>query len=101
MKESIQVYLFVFAIVAVMAFLLSGVFANIVVIDNSNSTKLTAIEDDSFEPHQIENVKVIVPKVQNKTQTNNNNTTILNNITNGIIEVVDEVIPKPTGGQVG
>ena len=97
MKESIQVYLFVFAIVAVMAFLLSGVFANIIVIDNSNSTKLTAIEDDSFEPHQIENVKVIVPKVQNKTQTNNN-TTILNNITNGIIEVVDEVIPKPAGG---
>ncbi|WP_407431651.1 hypothetical protein [Methanobrevibacter sp.] len=100
MKESIQVYLFVFAIVAVMAFLLSGVFANIVVIDNSNSTKLTAIEDDSFEPHQIENVKVIVPKAQNKTQTNNN-TTILNNITNGIIEVVDEVIPKPGGGQIG
>ena len=97
MKESIQVYLFVFAIVAVIAFFLSGVFANIVVIDNSNSTKLTAIEDDSFEPHQIENVKVIVPKVQNKTYTNNN-TTIINNITNGIIEVVDEVIPKQVGG---
>lgn len=93
MKESIQVYLFVFAIVAVMAFFLSGVFANIVVIDNSNSTKLTAIEDDSFEPHQIENVKVIVPKVQNKNYTNNN-TTIISNITNGIIEVVDEVIPN-------
>ena len=93
MKESIQVYLFVFAIVAVIAFFLSGVFANIVVIDNSNSTKLTAIEDDSFEPHQIENVKVIVPKVQNKNYTNNN-TTIISNITNGIIEVVDEVIPS-------
>ena len=93
MKESIQVYLFVFAIVAVIAFFLSGVFANIVVIDNSNSTKLTAIEDDSFEPHQIENVKVIVPKVQNKNYTNNN-TTIISNITNGIIEVVDEVIPN-------
>lgn len=91
MKESTQVYLFVFAIVAVTAFLLSGVFANIVVIDNSNSTKLTAIEDDSFEPHDIHNVQVIVPKVENKTTTHsNNNTTLIRNITNDIIEVADD-----------
>ena len=89
MKESTQVYLFVFAIVAVTAFLLSGVFANIVVIDNSNSTKLTAIEDDSFEPHEIHNVQVIVPKPVNKTQPSNNTSTITN-ITNDIIEVADD-----------
>ena len=89
MKESVQVYLFVFAIVAVIAFFLSGVFANIVVIDNSNSTKLTAIENDSFEPHEIEKVKVIVPKPQNKT-TNTTNKTTITNITNDIIEVADD-----------
>ncbi|MBR0370927.1 MAG: hypothetical protein IJH63_09480 [Methanobrevibacter sp.] len=85
MKQSTKVYLLIFIIIAVMAFVLSSVFANVVVIDNTNTKKLTAIEDDGFEPHDIKNVEVIVPKVQNTTQ----NTTTLKNITDDIIEVAD------------
>lgn len=88
MKESIQVYLFVFAIIAVIAFLLSGVFAHIFVIDNTNSTKLTAIENNSFEPHEIEHVQVITQTVVNHTQPTNN-TTVVENYTNNVIETTD------------
>ncbi len=85
MKQSTKVYLLIFLIIAVMAFVLSSVFASVAVIDNTNTKKLTAIEDDGFEPHDIKNVEVIVPKVQNTTQ----NTTTLKNITDDIIEVAD------------
>ena len=85
MKQSTQVYLLIFLIIAVMAFIFSSVFASVADIDNTNTTKLTAIEDDGFEPHDIKNVEVIVPKVQNTTQ----NTTTLKNITDDIIEVAD------------
>ena len=87
MKQSTQVYLLIFLIVSVMAFVLSGVFASVVTIDNTNSTKLTAIQDDSFEPHNINNVQVIVPKVENQT---NNNTTSFENFTNNVIDIAND-----------
>ena len=89
MKERTKVYLIIFLILAVMAFVLSSAFASVFVIDNSNAKKLTAIEDDSFEPNEIHNVQVIVPKTDNTTRQTNNTTTI-KNITNNIIEVADE-----------
>ena len=87
MKQSTKVYLLIFLIIAVLAFVLSSVFANVLVIDNTNSTKLTAIEDDGFEPHDVKNVEVIIPKIQNTTKSNN--TTIIQNLTDDIIEVAD------------
>lgn len=98
MKQSTQVYLLIFLIIAVMAFVLSSVFASVLVIDNTNTTKLTAIEDDGFEPHDIKNVEVIVPKVQNTTQ---NNTTTIKNITNDIIEVADNTWNSLVGEPYG
>ena len=89
MKETTKVYLITFLILAVMAFVLSSAFASMFVIDNSNSKKLTAIEDDSFEPHDIKDVQVIVPKTQNTTR-NTSNTTTIGNLTNNIIEVADD-----------
>lgn len=89
MKETTKVYLITFLILAVMAFVLSSAFASMFVIDNSNSKKLTAIEDDSFEPHDIKDVQVIVPKTQNTTR-HTNNTTTIGNLTNNIIEVADD-----------
>ena len=89
MKETTKVYLITFLILAVMAFVLSSAFASMFVIDNSNSKKLTAIEDDSFEPHDIKDVQVIVPKTQNTTR-NTSNTTTIENLTNNIIEVADD-----------
>ncbi|MBR6024287.1 MAG: hypothetical protein IK044_04890 [Methanobrevibacter sp.] len=90
MKETTKVYLITFLILAVMAFVLSSAFASVFVIDNSNSKKLTALEDDSFEPHEIKDVQVIVPKAQNTTRNTTNTTTTIENLTNNIIEVADD-----------
>ncbi|WP_058738923.1 hypothetical protein [Methanobrevibacter millerae] len=78
-----------------MAFVLSSVFASVVTIDNTNSTKLTAIQDDSFEPHNIQNVQVIVPKVENNT---NNNTSSIENFTNNVIDVANNTWNNIWGG---
>lgn len=87
MKQSTKGYLLIFLIVSVMAFVLSSVFASVVTMDNTNSTKLTAIQDDSFEPHDIKNVQVIIPKVENKTY---NNTSSFENFTNNVIDVAND-----------
>ena len=93
MKQSTKGYLLIFLIVSVMAFVLSSVFASVVTIDNTNSTKLTAIQDDSFEPHNIQNVQVIVPKVENNT---NNNTSSIENFTNNVKDVIECEIKRQT-----
>ncbi|MEE0024762.1 hypothetical protein [Methanobrevibacter sp.] len=90
MKESTKVYLIIFLILAVLAFVLSSVCASILDIDNSNAKKLTAIEDDSFKPNEINNVQVIIPKTQNTTQKHTNNTTVITNLTDSIIEIADD-----------
>ncbi|ALT68610.1 hypothetical protein sm9_0819 [Methanobrevibacter millerae] len=95
MKQSTKGYLLIFLIVSVMAFVLSSVFASVVTIDNTNSTKLTAIQDDSFEPHNIQNVQVIVPKVENNT---NNNTSSIENFTNNVIDVANNTWNNIWGG---
>ena len=95
MKQSTKGYLLIFLIVSVMAFVLSSVFASVVTIDNTNSTKLTAIQDDSFEPHNIQNVQVIVPKVENNT---NNNTSSIENFTNNGIDVANNTWNNIWGG---
>ena len=95
MKQSTKGYLLIFLIVSVMAFVLSSVFASVVTIDNTNSTKLTAIQDDSFEPHDIKNVQVIIPKVENKTY---NNTSSFENFTNNVIDVANNTWNNIWGG---
>ena len=95
MKQSTKGYLLIFLIVSVMAFVLSSVFASVVTIDNTNSTKLTAIQDDSFEPHNIQNVQVIVPQVENNT---NNNTSSIENFTNNVIDVANNTWNNIWGG---
>lgn len=98
MKQSTKVYLLIFLIVSVMAFVLSSVFASVVIIDNTNSTKLTAIQDDSFEPHDIKNVQVIIPKVENKTY---NNTSSFENFTNNVIDVANDTWNNIWGDSFG
>lgn len=88
MKQSTSVYVIIFLIIAVIAFLLSNVFASVLVIDTSNSTKLATIEDDGFQPVEIEHVKVIIPKVEN----NNTTTTTIENITENIRQVANNVL---------
>ena len=98
MKQSTKGYLLIFLIVSVMAFVLSSVFASVVIIDNTNSTKLTAIQDDSFEPHDIKNVQVIIPKVENKTY---NNTSSFENFTNNVIDVANDTWNNIWGDSFG
>ena len=98
MKQSTKGYLLIFLIVSVMAFVLSSVFASVVTIDNTNSTKLTAIQDDSFEPHNIQNVQVIVPKVENNT---NNNTSSIENFTNNVLDVANDTWNNIWGDSFG
>ena len=98
MKQSTKVYLLICLIVSVMAFVLSSVFARVVTIDNTNSTKLTAIQDDSFEPHDIKNVQVIIPKVENKTY---NNTSSFENFTNNVIDVANDTWNNIWGDSFG
>ena len=81
-----------------MAFVLSSVFASVVIIDNTNSTKLTAIQDDSFEPHDIKNVQVIIPKVENKTY---DNTSSFENFTNNVIDVANDTWNNIWGDSFG
>lgn len=83
MKQSTSVYLVIFLVIAVIAFLLSNVIASALVIDTTNSTKLTAIENDDFQPSEIRHVEVIIPKVENNTT---------NNTTGSIIEVVEDLL---------
>lgn len=88
MKQSTQVYLVIFLIIALLAFILSSAFASVAVIDNTNSTKLTTIENDGFEPHDIKSVEVIIPKPQNTTH--NNTTSSIQNFTDDLLDLADE-----------
>lgn len=86
MKQTTKMNLIIFLIIALIAFALSNVFAGVASIDNSNSTKLTAIENDSFEAHEIDDVEVIIPKVENIT----NNTNQWENWTDDVVTVAND-----------
>lgn len=90
MKQSIKVYLIIFLIIALIAFALSHAFAGVAVIDNSDSAKLLAIENDGFEPHDVEEVPVIIPVVETNITYDNNTTSTIENITNEVITVADD-----------
>ena len=75
MKDSIKANLIVFLIIATVAFTISSAFASLTITEDNDSYKLSAIENDSFEPNYIDEVPTIIPKVENTT----NNTNITNN----------------------
>ena len=77
MKDSIKANLIVFLIIATIAFTVSSAFASLTITEDNDSYKLSAIENDSFEPNYVEEVPTIIPKVENTTNdTNITNTTI-------------------------
>ena len=75
MRGSVKANLIIFLIVAVAAFCISSAFANLTIHDNHESYKLIALEDDSFDPEEINYVPTIKPKNTTNT-TNSTNTTI-------------------------
>ena len=75
MRGSIKANLIVFLIIAVIAFCISSAFETLTIHEDNDSYKLISLEDDSFEPTEIEYVPTIIPK-------NDTNTTNTTNITN-------------------
>ena len=74
MRGSVKANLIVFLIIAVVAFCISSAFAALTIHEDNDSYKLIPIENDSFEPNEIN----YVPTVQPKNNTNETNTTIEN-----------------------
>lgn len=83
MKDSIKANLIVFFIIAIVSFAVSSAFASMTVHEDHDSYKLIPIENDSFEPHYIDEVPTYIPEPVNDTNVTYNNTTgIDNNVTN-------------------
>ena len=88
MKDSIKANLIIFFIIAIIAFCISTSFASLTVKEDTDSYKLIPIENNSFEPNQIEEVPYVEPKpvnitnttikTNNTVNTTNNNTTSYN-----------------------
>jgi hypothetical protein len=74
MRGSVKANLIVFLIIAVIAFCISSAFASFTIHEDNDSYKLIPIEDDSFEPNDIN----YVPTVKPKNDTNTTNSTIEN-----------------------
>ena len=78
MRGSVKANLIVFLIIAVIAFCISSAFASFTIHEDNDSYKLIPIEDDSFEPNDINYVPTVKPK--NDTNTTNSTVTIALNM---------------------
>ena len=83
MKDSVKANLIVFLIIAIVSLSISSSFANLTIKEETDSYKLIPIENDSFEPNNIEEVPTII-EIKNTTNTTNttNNTYSYDNYTN-------------------
>lgn len=85
MRGSQKANLIVFLIIAVIAFCISSAFATLTIHEDNDSYKLIQLENDSFEPEEIDYVPTYVPK----NDTNKTNNTVIDNITDDIEDTVD------------
>lgn len=95
MKDSIKANLIVFFLIAIISFAMSSAFASLTIHEENDSYKLISIENNSFEPHYIDEVPYI-PPVEETNDTNisyNNTTDVDYNITeyNETTENITEV----------
>ncbi len=93
MKDSIKANLIVFLIIATIAFTISSAFASITITEDTDSYKLSSIENDSFKPNYIEEVPTIIPKVENITH-NDTNTTQNTTIDNWNFTLIENTTDK-------
>ena len=88
MRGSVKANLIVFLIIAVIAFCISSAFATLTIHEDNDSYKLISLEDDSFEPAEIDYVPTYIPK--NDTNTTSDNTTdIIEYVENTTYDVID------------
>ena len=90
MKDSVKANLIVFLIIATLAFTVSSAFASLTITEDTDSYKLSSVENDSFEPHYIDEVPTIIPKVEYNTTTNDTN------ITNDTVEDLNDTLIENT-----
>ena len=86
MRGSVKANLMVFLIIAVIAFCISSAFATLTIHEDNDSYKLISIENDSFEPEEIDYVPTYIPK--NDTNTTND-TSYVSNVTDYIEDTID------------
>ena len=96
MRGSVKANLIVFFIIAVIAFCISSAFAALTIHEDNDSYKLIHIEDDSFEPEEVNYVETYVPK-NDTNSTNSTSNSTLTNFTNSI----EDTITDWTGGDSG
>jgi uncharacterized protein YmfQ (DUF2313 family) len=84
MRGSVKANLIVFLIIAVIAFCISSAFATLTIHEDNDSYKLLSLDNDSFEPEEIDYVTTHV--VKNYTNTTNTTST---NVTDDIDDVID------------
>lgn len=90
MKDSIKANLIVFLIIAVIAFGISSAFAALTIHEDNDSYKLIAIDNDSFNPDDVDYVPTIKPKNKTTNTTNTTNTTVWTNVTEDINDSIDD-----------
>ena len=91
MRGSIKANLIVFLIITVIAFCISSAFATLTIHEDNESYKLKSLEDDSFEPEEIEYVPTYIPK--NDTNTTNETT---NDTTTNVTDYVETTVDNLT-----
>ena len=97
MRGSVKANLIVFLTIAVIAFCASSAFATLTIHEDNDSYKLMAIEDDSFEPEEIEYVPTYIPKnTTNTTNTTAVETTSDNTTTTDPIDYIETTIDNLT-----
>ena len=92
MRGSIKANLKVFLIIAIIAFCISSAFAALTIHEDNDSYKLIPLNDEPFEPNNIDYVPTYIPK--NDTNSTNSTTNGTANIT--LIEDIEDTIDNWT-----
>ncbi len=91
MDQSTKIKILVFLVIALIGFSLGGLLAAVAPINDSDSAKLVAVEDDNFDAHTIDRVEIITPKIENTTYIDtNNSTTTIDNFTDEMMEIAND-----------
>lgn len=90
MKGSQKANLLIFLIVAILAFCSSLTFASLTIHEDYNANKLLALDNDTFEPAEIDYVPTVIQKNDTpKTNSTNNTTKVIKTTVETTVEKVN------------
>ena len=96
MKGSIKANLILFFIIAIIAFCISSAFATLTIHEDNDSYKLISLEDDSFEPTEIDYVPTYIPKNDTNTTNSTNATSFTNVTTTNVTDYIETTVDNWT-----